>query len=112
MLTYFDKKYIDSELTFGCNTTSIRYFRIKEWLDNFDFKLKDTKSFFVLDDYDSGTALCDFRNKFKLEPSYIDHRTLLVDHDDSKIFNKTQANTVTSQIFCVITNLSKLKEIS
>lgn len=98
LLTYFEPKYIDNELTFGCTTTPIRYFRIEEWLDNFDSKLKDTKSFFILDDYDSGTALCDFRNNFELEPSYIDHRTLLVDHDDSKVFNETQANIVTDQI--------------
>lgn len=98
LLTYFDKKYIDDELTFGCTTTSIRYFRIEEWLDNFDFKLKDNNSFFVLDDSNSGTGLCDFRNNFELEQSYIDHRTLLVDHDDFKVFNETQSNIVINQI--------------
>lgn len=99
LLTYFDSKYIDDELTFGCTTTSIRYFRIEEWLDNFDSKLRGTNSFFILDDSDSGTALSDFRNNFELYPSYIDHRTLLVDYDDSKIFNEKLANVVTSQIF-------------
>lgn len=98
LLTYFDSKYIDDKLTFGCTSTQIRYFRIEEWLDNFDSKLKDTKSFFILDDSDSGTALSDFRNEFELDPSYIDHRTLLVDFNGSKVFDIDQANVVIDQI--------------
>lgn len=99
LLAYFDSKYIDDELTFGCTTTPIRYFRIEEWLDNFDSKLKDTKSFFILDDSDSGTALADFRNNFELDPTHIDHRTLLVDYyDDFKVFDIDQAKIVIDQI--------------
>lgn len=95
---HFHARYIDDTLTFGCSHTPTRYHRIEEWLWHCKSQLRNINSFFILDDSNSGSALCDFRNFLEFEPSEIDRRTFLVDYDGAKVFSYDHVEIVISQI--------------